>query len=122
MAHDAVQQVGSRAEKIAEPYPVAAATGQPDQVVDRVVNSSQRFVDLGQPGPAQLSQRDFAGAASEQHDAELLFEMFDRRRQRGLCDEQPLGCAPVVELLAEYDEVAQLAQRDVTARVRALRR
>jgi hypothetical protein len=45
-----------------------------------------------------------------------MFELFDRRRQRGLGDEEPFCGAPIVQLFAEDDEVAQLAQRDVTAR------
>jgi hypothetical protein len=65
---------------------------------------------------AEFGQRDLTGAAGEQHDAELMLELFDRRRQRGLRDEEPFRGAPIVQLFAEYDEVAQLAQRDVTAR------
>jgi hypothetical protein len=45
-----------------------------------------------------------------------MLELFDRRREGGLRDEQPFRGAPVVQLLAQYGEVAQLAQRDVTAR------
>jgi hypothetical protein len=46
----------------------------------------------------------------------LVFELFDRRRQRGLRDEQPLGGATVVQVLAENGEVPQLPQRDVCGR------
>src|SRR6202040_4264596 len=73
-------------------------------------------VHLRQPGPAEFGQCHLTGGAGEQHDAQLMLELFDRRRQRGLRDEQPLRGAPVVELLAKHDEVAQLAQRHVTTR------
>ena len=76
----------------------------------------QRVAHLGQPGRAELGQRDFTGAAGEQHDAELMLELFDRRRQGGLGDEQPLGGATVVQFLAEHGEVTQLSQRDVSGR------
>jgi hypothetical protein len=41
-----------------------------------------------------------------------MLELLDRRRQRGLGDEQLLRGTPVVQLLAEDDEVSELAQRD----------
>jgi hypothetical protein len=45
-----------------------------------------------------------------------VFELLDRGGQRWLGDEEPLGGAPIVQLLAEYDEVAKLTQCDVGAR------
>ena len=71
---------------------------------------------FGNQAAAELGQRDLTGAAGEQHDAELMLECFDRRRQGGLGDEQPLGGAPVVQLLAEHGEVTQLSKRDVSGR------
>jgi hypothetical protein len=41
-----------------------------------------------------------------------VLELLDCSGQRGLGDEQPLGGTPVVELLAEDGEVAQLAKGD----------
>jgi hypothetical protein len=50
-----------------------------------------------------------------------MFELFDRRRQRRLRDEQALGGATVVQFLAEDGEVPKLPQRDVRARGRSFR-
>ena len=115
--HQPEQQVRPGADQVAQPDPPVVRRER-DEVVDRIVNATQRVAHLRQPGLAKLGQGDLAGAAGEQHDAQLMLELFDRRRQRGLRDEQPLRGAPVVQLLAQHGEVAQLAQRDVTARGR----
>jgi hypothetical protein len=70
--------------------------GERDEVVDGGVDPAQRVAHLRQPGRAELGQRHLTGAAREQHDAQLMFELFDRRRQGGLGDEQPFRGAPVV--------------------------
>ena len=111
----AEQQVGAGADQVAQPDPAVVRRDR-DEVVDGRVDAGQRVAHLRQPGRAELGQRDLTGVAGEQHDAELVLELLDRRRQRGLGDEQPLGGAPIVELLAEHGEVTQLSKRDVSGR------
>jgi hypothetical protein len=86
--------------------------GHRDEIIDGGIDPAQGIAHSRQPRVTQLRQRHLAGIAGEQHDPELMFELLDRRRQRRLRDEQPLGGAAVVQLLAQDDEVAQLAQRD----------
>ena len=111
------QQVGAGADQVAQPDPAMRAESA-TRSSTAASTPRERVAHLRQPGRAELGQRDLAGAAGEQHDAELMLELFDRRRQRGLGDEEPLGGAPVVQFLAEHGEVAQLAQRDVSGRRR----
>jgi hypothetical protein len=61
-----------------------------------------------QPRRAEIGLGDLTGAAGEQRDAELVLELFARRRQRGLGDEEFLRRAAAIQLLAEDDEVRQL--------------
>ena len=119
VADQAEQEVRPGPDEIAQPDPAVVRRDR-DEIVDGGVDPAQRVVHLRQPGRTQLGQRYFTGVAGEQHDAELMLELFDGRRQRGLGDEQPLGGATVVEFLAEGGEVTQLPQRDVPGRRRIL--
>ena len=110
------QQVGARTDEVADPQHTAAGPRQHDQVVHHRVDTGQGLPHLGQPRRAEIGQPDLAGVAPEQHDAELLLELFDRCRQRGLGDEQFLRRPPIVQLLAEDGEIPQLAQRHVDGR------
>ena len=109
------QQVRAGSDQIAQPD-AAVVRRDRDEVVDCGVDPTQRVAHLGQPGGTEVGQRHLAGVAGEQHDADLMLELLDRRRQRGLGDEQPLGGTPVVQFLAEHGEVPQLPQRDVPGR------
>ena len=119
MPHQPEQQVRAGADQIAQPDP-AVVRGHSDQVVHRCIDPMQGITHLRQPGLTEFGQRHLTGGAGEQHDTELVLELFDRRRQGGLGDEQSFGGAPIVQLFAEHGEVAQLAQCDVTARGRFL--
>ena len=106
MTQQPEQQVGPGADRIAQPDP-AVMRRECDELVDGRVQPAQRILTLG--SHAWLGQRDFPGGAGEQHDAELMLELFDGCRQRGLGDEQPLGGAAAVQFLAEDGEVPATA-------------
>ena len=109
----AEQQVRAGADQVTDPEHAGRVPDSVTRLSTTASTPAERLLHLRQPRRAELGQRDLTGAAGEQHDAELVLELFDRRRQRGLGDEQPLGGAPVVQLLAEHGEVPQLPQRDV---------
>ena len=115
MADQFEQQVRAGADQVAQVDP-AVAPGQRDEVVDNGLDARDRLLHLGEPRRAEFGERDLAGVAREQDDAELVLELLDRGGQRRLGDEESLGGAPVVQLLAEHGEVSQLAQRHVGAR------
>jgi hypothetical protein len=111
------QHVGAGSDQVAQPD-APVAPGRRDQIVDGGVHTPKRIVHLGQPRRAEVGQRDLAGTAGEQQDAELVLELLDGSGERGLGDEQLLRGAPVVQLLAEDGEVAQLAQGYVRSAAR----
>src|SRR5882757_1950596 len=111
------QYVSPGADQIAQ-SDAAVAPGRRDEVVDGGVHTAKCVVHRGQPCGAEVGECDFPDAAGEQKDAELMLELLDRGGQRGLRDEQALGGATVVQLLAEHGEVPQLAQRDAVLAAR----
>jgi hypothetical protein len=64
----------------------------------------------GQEGAAAHGQRDSAGTAVEQFQAEFAFQPPDLLADRRLDDMQPLGGLPEVKLLSDRYEVPNLAQ------------
>ena len=115
MAGQFEKQVGAGADQVAQVNP-AITLGQCDEVVDDGFDSRDRPPHLGKPRGAEFSQCDLAGVPREEDDAEVVLERLDRGGQRRLRDEQLLRRAPIVQLFAEYGEVAKLAQCDVGGR------
>ena len=116
MPHHSAEQVGAGADQIADadsPWWAPASETRFLTAKSTPCNASCTRGSPARPSSVSATSR---GVAREQRDAELMLELLDRGRQCRLGDEQPLGGAPVVQLLAQqHSEVPQLMQRDIGA-------
>src|SRR5262249_34071158 len=69
-----------------------------------------RLVEQGLHPLSELREVGVGALAMEQRAAKLIFERFDRTRERGLRDTAALGGAGEVQLLAEREKIADLMQ------------
>ena len=91
-------------QRAEHPSPRACGIGE------RVVDRGQGDGAVGDEPPARVGERDAAGRAREQLDAELGLELADGLAQRRGRHVQPVGRAREVELLGDDEEVAQVTQ------------
>ena len=113
MPHHSEEQVGAGADQIADADSPWWAPGSETRFSTAKSTPCNASCTRGSPARPSSVSATSRGVAREQRDAELMLELLDRGRQCRLGDEQPLGGAPVVQLLAQHSEVPQLMQRDI---------
>jgi hypothetical protein len=94
----------------ADPQRAQHPASRPRRVREGRVDRLQRGHAVGQQALPRGGQRDAAGRALEEVDAELGLELADRLAQRRRGHVQPVGRAREAQLLGDRDEVAQVTQ------------